>query len=183
MIDTIEQATAFAPILDRLSKLLPRLASDQHGEVMATAAAIGRTLAAAKLDWHDLTARLTAENLDDMIAAAARKPWPPEPAPDPKPAPPSWSPEREPESQAAQKPKKEPSPWPTWSMLSHFSRLAVFDELKKGNQFTAEQAEAFAKFHKVYYREQCGAHRKAINLFNRGCRDLYERGFRWKHAA
>ena len=35
----------------------------------------------------------------------------------------------------------------------------------------------------VYYRHQCGATRKTTNLFNRGCRDLYNRGFRWKHAA
>ncbi len=113
MIDTLEKAEAFAPILDRLSKLLPRLASDQPGEVVATVAAIGRTLAGAKLDWHDLTARLTGETFDDMIAAAARKPWPPKPAPDQTPTPASWSAEREAEFQAAQKPKKEPSPWPT----------------------------------------------------------------------
>ena len=38
----------------RLAKLLPLLASDKGGEVIATAAAVGRTLAAAGADWHDL---------------------------------------------------------------------------------------------------------------------------------
>ena len=40
----------------RVAKLLPRLASDQNGEVAATAAAISRTLKAAGHDLHDLAA-------------------------------------------------------------------------------------------------------------------------------
>jgi hypothetical protein len=35
-------------------KLLPLLASEHDGEVVAAARAIGRTLAAAGLDWHAL---------------------------------------------------------------------------------------------------------------------------------
>jgi len=38
----------------RIAKLLPLLASDKMGEVAATAAAIGRLLAAHGLTWHDL---------------------------------------------------------------------------------------------------------------------------------
>jgi hypothetical protein len=45
-----------ATITPMLSKLIPRLASNHAGEVVATAAAIGRLLTANKLDWHDLTA-------------------------------------------------------------------------------------------------------------------------------
>ena len=42
----------------RLGRLLPRLASDAPGEVVATVAAIRRTLDRAGLDLHDLAARL-----------------------------------------------------------------------------------------------------------------------------
>lgn len=45
----------------RVAKLLPRLASDQNGEVAATAAAIQRTLKAAGHDLHDLAAHVAAE--------------------------------------------------------------------------------------------------------------------------
>lgn len=47
-----------AAIAPKLQKLIPRLASDHDGEVVATVAAIRRTLEAAGLDLHDLTAAL-----------------------------------------------------------------------------------------------------------------------------
>lgn len=43
----------------KLGRLLPRLASDSPGEVVATVTAIRRTLDRAGLDLHDLAARLT----------------------------------------------------------------------------------------------------------------------------
>ena len=43
----------------KLGRLLPRLASDHPGEVVATVAALRRTLDRAGLDLHDLAARLT----------------------------------------------------------------------------------------------------------------------------
>lgn len=49
-----------AHVAPRLAVLLPRLATDHDGEVIATARAIGRTLTGAGLDWHDLAAVLTA---------------------------------------------------------------------------------------------------------------------------
>ena len=42
----------------KLGRLLPRLASDHPGEVVATVAALRRTLGRAGLDLHDLAARL-----------------------------------------------------------------------------------------------------------------------------
>jgi hypothetical protein len=51
----------FSTIGPRLAKLLPLLASDQPGEVVATAAAITRTLAAAGADWHGLAALVAGE--------------------------------------------------------------------------------------------------------------------------
>jgi hypothetical protein len=44
---------------ERLAKLIPRLTSPHEGEVIATVAAIERTLIADGLDIHDLTAALT----------------------------------------------------------------------------------------------------------------------------
>jgi hypothetical protein len=49
-------------IADKLGLLIPRLASDHDGEVVATARAIQRTLAAEKLDLHDLAATLAPES-------------------------------------------------------------------------------------------------------------------------
>src|SRR5687767_12881680 len=44
------------PIPARVAKLLPLLASDKPGEVVAAAAAIGRILHTAGQDWHVLAA-------------------------------------------------------------------------------------------------------------------------------
>lgn len=53
--------SALATIPPKVLLLLPRLASDQEGEVLATAKAIGKQLSAVGADWHDLVSRLTAE--------------------------------------------------------------------------------------------------------------------------
>ena len=45
---------ALSDLAPRLSKLIPRLASNHDGEVVATVAAIRRTLEADGLDLHDL---------------------------------------------------------------------------------------------------------------------------------
>ena len=68
----------FVPILDRLGKLVPRLGSSHANEVAATAVAIGKTLASAGLDWHDLTARIVEPSVYDGVTRAKRKPppWP-----------------------------------------------------------------------------------------------------------
>jgi hypothetical protein len=47
-----------AALVPMLSKLIPLLASDKDGEVVATAHAIGRVLKASGCDWDDLVARL-----------------------------------------------------------------------------------------------------------------------------
>ena len=51
---------ALTPIGDKIAILIPRLASDKDGEVVATVRAIGRQLQKAGSDWHDLASRLTA---------------------------------------------------------------------------------------------------------------------------
>ncbi|MCO5132450.1 MAG: hypothetical protein M9932_18165 [Xanthobacteraceae bacterium] len=49
---------ALAPVAPKLAKLIPRLASDHDGEVVATVRAIRRTLESAGLDLHALAAGL-----------------------------------------------------------------------------------------------------------------------------
>lgn len=56
----------------RLAKLLPRLASDQNGEVAATAAAITRTLKTAGLDWHDLAAAIPTGDAAHNVQGSER---------------------------------------------------------------------------------------------------------------
>jgi hypothetical protein len=51
---------ALPAIAPKLQRLIPMLATNHDGEVVATARAIGRTLQAAGLDWHDLAERLAA---------------------------------------------------------------------------------------------------------------------------
>lgn len=49
---------ALAPVAPKIAKLIPRLASDHDGEVVATVRAIRRTLESAGLDLHALAAEL-----------------------------------------------------------------------------------------------------------------------------
>jgi hypothetical protein len=64
-----------ATITPTLGKLIPRLASDHPGEVVATVAAIGRVLEANKLDWHDLAAAVqgSPEDWQDTLAFCAMR--------------------------------------------------------------------------------------------------------------
>ena len=51
--------TDLTPIAPKLAVLVPRLASDHDGEIVATVRAIRRTLAGAGADLHDLAAAVT----------------------------------------------------------------------------------------------------------------------------
>ena len=57
----------------RVAKLLPRLASDQQGEVAAVAAALTRTLKSGGCDLHDLAAHV-AEGPREVIKYIERTP-------------------------------------------------------------------------------------------------------------
>lgn len=56
-----------AKTLDKLSKLIPRLASDQAGEVTATVAAIMRTLNGQGADLHDLVGLLMRKPVERIV--------------------------------------------------------------------------------------------------------------------
>ena len=51
---------AIAHITPKLKRLVLLLSSDQPGEIVAAANAIGRTLQSAGLSWHDLAASISA---------------------------------------------------------------------------------------------------------------------------
>jgi hypothetical protein len=67
-----------APVADKLSKLIPRLATDHDGEIVATVRAIRRTLKSAGLDFHALSGALSAE---PKVVVLYREP--PQSEPDP----------------------------------------------------------------------------------------------------
>ena len=69
MTATMQPAT-----VSRLTKLLPMLGSDKPGEVTGTAAAIGRVLQSAVLDWHDLATGLKAGTAQQFTFATMPPP-------------------------------------------------------------------------------------------------------------
>ncbi|WP_237482647.1 hypothetical protein [Lichenibacterium dinghuense] len=157
------KSLAFTPIADRLSKLIPRLASDQAGEVVATAAAIGRTLAGAGLDWHDLAARLTGQTLTDLLAKADARPTSPSPPPQ-RPAPP---------------PKPEPSPWPTFGTTSHARRKLWLAAIAKDAEIMATvESDIFAAFRGRMADAPDAVTTDDTRLFNRLARAAWTKGLR-----
>lgn len=56
---------ALAPVAPKIAKLIPRLASDHDGEVVATVRAIRRTLESAGLDLHALAAGLGGDSASE----------------------------------------------------------------------------------------------------------------------
>lgn len=66
-----------APVAPQLSRLIPLLASDQDGEVVATARAIGRILTGKGLDWHALSQALSEiKRLSFQVSPPRTKPSP-----------------------------------------------------------------------------------------------------------
>ena len=62
-------------IAQTIGKLIPRLASDHDGEVVATARAIERLLKAGGRDWHDLAASVcVASPPKSLFPTGAEKP-------------------------------------------------------------------------------------------------------------
>lgn len=74
----------------RLAKIIPRLGSNHDGEMLATAAAIERTLRSEGLDWHDFTVAvqtglksLRTTGAVPAPTTPARRGTPPPPPPEP----------------------------------------------------------------------------------------------------
>ena len=161
----------FAPVADRLGKLIPRLASDHDGEVTATVAAIGRTLVGAGLDWHDLARRVAAPSFDDIVAVSTPTPsWsrPTSAAAEPAPPPPQ------------PKAKREPPEWPTFGRLRHSERLAWLDAVE--NSAYSMERNTRAGFDalraKLYHRSHEVVTSAEVSLFNRMVRSAWKTGAR-----
>lgn len=56
-----------APIAPKIAKLIPRLATDHDGEVVATVRAIERTLKNAGLDFHNLAFAIEAPPAEKIV--------------------------------------------------------------------------------------------------------------------
>ena len=69
--------TALSSVSDRLGMLIPLLASNHDGEVVATARAISRTLASAGADWHDLASAVTGPSAQQREPPPPPRPWQP----------------------------------------------------------------------------------------------------------
>ena len=50
----------------KLEKLIPRLASNQEGEIISTIRAIDRVIKKGGHDWHDLTKKLCSETINNQ---------------------------------------------------------------------------------------------------------------------
>ena len=193
MIDDLKRAAAFAGITERLGKLVPRLASNHDGEVVATVAAIGRTLQSAGLDWHDLAQRIATPTIFDASGAepprSARTADAAPARPQGPPVKPDWYSDREWEQAKRRaagetpKPRREPSPWPTWGTLSHFGRLGMFATILSEAALLPEEHARLTTAHEVYRRQQIPPSGKDQRAFNAACRDLWQRGWRPEKAA
>ncbi len=158
---------AFAGIAERLGKLIPRLASDHDGEVVATVAAIGRTLQGAGLDWHDLAKRVADPSYADVMAVAGK------PASSPNP---SWSSTPQP---TPSEPKPEPSPWPTFGTTSHARRKLWLKAIAKDPSIMATvTAEVFKAFRDRMVDAPTTVTTDDTRLFNRLVRAAWEQGIR-----
>lgn len=187
MTSTSDKPAAFATIATKLGKIVPMLGSDKTGDVVAAATAIVRLLGSAGLDLHDLAQRAAAPTLEDVMSTVVRaRPAPPTTPPSTastEPVKPAGFSDREWEralrrARGEEPPKREPAPWPTWGVLSHFGRLGMFDTIATAATFTAAEAESFGVARADYYRHQIPPSRKVVNLFNRASRDLWNSGWR-----
>ena len=121
----------FDPKLSRLNKmppqiakLIPRLASEHDGEVVATARAIERLLRSADLDWHDVAKRVEPEAIATAYSYADVYSRP------------------DPQQQPPEPPSKPRGPtWPIWSEMTRSYQLAWCDVLIRGDELDVKTLE------------------------------------------
>ncbi len=153
-----------APVLPKVVPLVRLLASENDGEALGAARAIGRVLNGAGLTLHDLADRLTAP------APFVYVPRPPPPPPSPS----SPSPDSHAFREARQ------SPWPSFSRLRHSERLAWMTAVQ-GSPYSMEK-DTKAAFYELQAKLTVRPHeiptRKETNLFNRVVKTLWVLGVR-----
>lgn len=159
-------------VTDRIAKLIPRLASNHEGEVIATVAAIRRTLDGAGHDLHDLAECISMVDLPTphIVESSVRTPT----APERQRTPAEWAEANEKmrEAEAAKYAKVTP-----WRRMSHFGRIEQLDRMAtaslaflipKANRdaFEALRAKIVQRPHEIITR-------KEMNLFNKLVRALW----------
>lgn len=149
------------PVADMLAKLLPRLASDQDGEVVATANAIRRTLGSAGLDLHDLAKRVAATSEPFKFTLPDNPFWHTTPAP--------AEPQTPFEGRA-----------PRWDSVERSGRLAWLDiMLSAENLLTPKEAEMAKDMRdQVYYRPDKFRTPYQVGVLNRMLAKGWARGLR-----
>lgn len=124
----------------KISKLLPMLSSDQDGEVVAAARAIGRALKAAKADWHDLAKAISAGVASEP---QGKKAWyePPYGRPEPYEPPPYTGPGF---TEKGPKTEEPPPRDPEWMRRQQEEFTRYQNEIKEARR-RREEAEARAR--------------------------------------
>ena len=163
--------TSIGTVAPRLAQLVRMLASPIDGEALSAARALGRALAGAKLDFHDL-----ASLIEDAAVPFA---YAPRPSSRPAPSPTEWpSPASKPKPEP--KPKSEPNPWPTWGTLRHSQVVAWLYAIDTGPHSIEKNTRPV--WDELMRQIICRPHelltRKQINLFNRLVRSTWEKGVR-----
>lgn len=67
--------TSIAPVLPKISAIIPRLATEHDGEVVGCVRAIDRLLKASGCDWHDLAAALDRGNATEPRREFHERGW------------------------------------------------------------------------------------------------------------
>ena len=160
--------TSLNEIAPRLGQLIRMLSSDQDGEALNAARAIGRTLVGAQLDFHAL-----AEFVESAPAPYSYRPTSSSYRPADRQSTASKP------AQQAPKPKA-PNPWPTWGTLKRSQQIAWIDAIQDGphsiDKNTRPEWDALRR------KVVCAPHelltRREINLCNRLIRSSWEKGVR-----
>lgn len=160
----------------KLGKVIPRLASDHDGEILATVAAIRRTLEGVGHDLNDLGKHIAESNPFAAIGLEPGWPYTPSrPSPQAKPTPPA-------------KPAKPAQPRvPTFWTLSHFARCEWLDRFVSSPliaHLAPAKRAAFDELRaKIVRRPQEILSRKETRMFNDFVAATWALGRKEKEAA
>lgn len=144
-------------VSDRLCKVVPLLGSDKPGEVVAAAAAIGRTLSAAGLSWHDLVTVLQGGFVVLPSVDSAKT----SPAPRPQPQADSVGPTA-----------------PTWSRLRPADRLRWIDLLVREHVGAPGDARRLARLRAFMHASSADVGADSRAFFNKTMKVAWRYGYR-----
>lgn len=132
---------------ERLSKLIPRLASDSDPEVIATVRAIIATLASTGKDLHDLAALVKADAAPRFNPEQSKRDWAAwqEYRPRAPDHPPFHETKERPKQKRATKPRSPRPPIPLWDRLGHDEILVWLRRILAEAELSASDRVTFDK--------------------------------------